>query len=73
MIPVVRKERWFLCILQLLLYIALDMRENLMIIGGYFFLISHCNHTFQMMGHKTCFDAELTKIIPIYHQILHSI
>ena len=44
-----------------------------MIIGGYFFLISHCNHTFQMMGHKTCFDAELTKIIPIYHQILHSI
>ena len=26
--------------------------------------------TVQIGGHNICFDAELTKIIPIYHQIL---
>ena len=37
------------------------------------FLISHRNHlnhleTVQMRGHKVCFYAELTKIIPNYHK-----
>ena len=33
----------------------------------------HLNHlvkTVQMRGHNICFYAELTKIIPNYHQIL---
>ena len=52
-----------------------------MIIEGYFFYFSlkpydvtpHLNRlieTVQMRGHNICFYAELTKIIPNYHQIL---
>ena len=60
---------------------ALGKRDFLMII----FLISHRNHimwsphlnhldeTVQMRGHNVCFYAELTKIIPNYHQIRHLI
>ena len=59
----------------------LDKREYLMITRddfSYFSLKSyvvtpHLNclvKTVQMMGHNICFYAELTKIIPNYHQIL---
>ena len=32
--------------------------------------LNRLNETVQMRGHNICFYAELTKIIPNYHQIL---
>ena len=53
-----------------------------MIIEGYLFLflieticcdphLNRLDEIIQMRGHNICFYAELTKLIPNYHQILH--
>ena len=56
---------------------ALDKREYLMmnfLISSQSYVVTpHLNHLVkmvQMRGHNICFYAELTKIIPNYHQIL---
>ena len=57
---------------------ALDKREYLTIDFACFSLkpydvtphLNHLDETVQMRGHNICFNAEVAKIIPNYHQLL---
>ena len=52
---------------------ALDKREYLMIISKPYIVTPHLNHLVemvQMKGYNIWYYAELTEIIPNYHQIL---
>ena len=68
-------------LLQIEIIRALDKKEYLVVIWGIFFSfltelyvvnphLNRLDETVQMKCHNICFYAELTKIIPNYHQII---